>query len=68
MAHGDVMGNSAEARDQREAGQRDAADNLSGMQRVTQKQNRSMPERDFHAGRGGLALLALPEQGRGVLQ
>ncbi len=43
------------------------SDNLPGVQRNPQEQDGSLSIGDVHGGRSGVALLALPEQGRGVL-
>ena len=46
-------------RDQRAEVQRDAAHDVSRVQRHPAQQGRPMPERSVQAGRGGLELLAL---------
>ncbi len=52
--------------DQRQADARDAADDMPGMQRGTEEETRSVPERDVQAGRGGLELLALRTRRRSL--
>lgn len=67
VIHGDSMGNLAAARDHREAADRHGSNNLPELQRIQAEQDRPLPERDFQAGWRGLALLALPVAGRGVV-
>ena len=52
--------------DNRQAGERDAAGDMPGVQPRQAQQDGPVPERDVQAGRGGLALLALRPLGRGV--
>lgn len=52
------------ARDIRAAGTRNAADHMPRVQPAPAQEERSLPERDIRAGRGGLDVLALRAQGR----
>lgn len=58
---------SEQGRDHGQAAARDATHNLSRVLGASSEENRPMPERDVQAGRGGLELLALRAQRRGVL-
>lgn len=48
-----------QARDHREAVERDNANHVSGVQRGAEKQDGSLPQRDVPAGRGRVPVLAL---------
>lgn len=62
---GDNMGNPAQARHRREAHDRNAANDLPGVLTAPEEENGSVPERDVHGGRSGLALSPLQlERGR----
>ena len=68
MGYGDSLGNHPGSWDYGKANNRDAKNDMPGMQPHTEKQNRSMLERDIQGGRCAVALLALREQGRGMVQ
>lgn len=61
-AQNERLGNSSVEWDQRPFAARHAANNLPGMFRASEEEDRPVSERDVHGGRCGLALLALPVQ------
>lgn len=65
--HAKRSGNFGKGRNYGQAVARHGSHDLPTVQPYPQEQGRHMPVGDFHAGRGGVALLALFEQGRGLL-
>ena len=65
--NGNRMGNPSAARDHGQEAVGDRSGALPGVQFYQAQQDRPLPERHFQAGRRGVALLALPVAGRGVV-
>lgn len=60
----DSIGHSARVRHHGEVADRQPAMPLPAMQSRTKEENGPLPERDLHAGRGGVDVLALRMEGR----
>ena len=61
-----IGGNPRLGGDRGQAHVRDGSGDLSRVQPTQAEQDGPVSERDVHGGRGGLALLALRDEGRGV--
>lgn len=65
--HANSIGHSGAARDHRPADAGHAAHHMPGVQRGAEEQKGSVSERVVPAGRGGVDVLALQLEGRGLL-
>lgn len=59
MVNADSMGNHQQTRDYREANQRNGQNDMPGVQRRTEEQDRPLPVRHVQAGWRGVEMLAL---------
>ena len=66
VADANIGGNPASGRDHGAAVARDGANDLPRVQSAQAEQVGPVPERDVHAGRGGVEMLALRDSGRGI--